>query len=204
MPGYIKGLHERATATLTAAERSALGDLIEAKPQDPPLPEPRPVVQHWTIEQLSQLPAKLPAPNLQRGRKLFDQALCSHCHQVGGHGSAVGPNLTQIASRFSRRDLVEAIVEPSRAIAEVFQTVIVTKKDGTTVAGQLVRDDRRASTISLAPSPFAPTQLTKVSKHDIVTSKRSPVSPMPPGLLDTLTREDIEHLLAFLQAGGGP
>jgi putative heme-binding domain-containing protein len=202
MPGYLKGLRQRATDTLSDNQRAALGDLLAPKPQDPPLPKPRPVVQHWTIEQLAQPPATPPGPNLHRGRKLFDQALCSRCHQVGGQGSAVGPNLTQVANRFSRRDLVEAIIEPSRAIAEVFQNLIVTKKDGTTVAGQLVRDDRRASTISLASSPFAPKQLTVVSKHDISSSARSPVSPMPPGLLDTLTREEIEHLLAFLQAGG--
>lgn len=200
MPRYLTALHARAIATLTDQERTALGKLVVPKASAPlSAPAiPRPVVQHWTVDQLAQAPANEPKPDRKLGKKVFDQALCSRCHQVGGHGSAVGPNLTRVTSRFNRRDLLTAILEPSSAIAETFQTLLITKKDGSTVAGQLVRDDRRDSRISLAPNPFAPDQLTVVSKHDIVKSERSPVSPMPPGLLDGFTREEIEQLIGYL------
>ena len=203
MPGYLKQIHEQAVATLTAEERDFLGPLIApSTPQDAPIPEPRPVVKHWKIDDLNTAPPKGFAADPRRGQELFERALCSRCHQAGGIGAAVGPNLTAIAQRFSRRDLIEAVIDPSRAVAEIFRPLVITKNDGTIIAGRVVRDDIRNSTISLSTNPFAPDQLTVVSKKDIRSHEIAPGSPMPPNLLDSLTKEEVFHLLAFLEAGG--
>ena len=83
-------------------------------------------------------------------------------------------------------------------MAEIFRPIIITKNDGTIVAGRVVRDDFRESTISISANPFAPAELTLVPKGDIASSEPSPVSPMPPGLLDGFSKDEIFQLLDFL------
>ncbi len=199
MPTYLKGVRERAMATLSGEELTALGDLTEPAQTAIPLPPPRPLVRHWTTADLDSAPPQPYLHDPARGRAIFEQALCSRCHQVGALGTPVGPNLSTVAARFSRRDLIEAIVEPSKAMAEIFRPVIIEKKDGAIVAGRVVRDDFRESSISISSDPFAPTVLTVISKNDIASSQPSPVSSMPPGLLDGFSREEVFQLLDFLE-----
>ena len=70
------------------------------------------------------------------------------------------------------------------------------------VVGRVVRDDFRESSLSLSSNPFAPADLTVVAKGDILRHEASPVSPMPPGLIDTFSKEEIFHLLDLLETGG--
>ena len=51
---------------------------------------------------------------------------------------------------------------------------------------------------------LAPEEATVINKSDVELSRPSSISPMPAGLLNSLTREEILDLLAFLQAGGNP
>jgi hypothetical protein len=46
--------------------------------------------------------------------------------------------------------------------------------------------------------------MTTLNKADIVRRDASPISPMPPGLLNVLTEDQILDLLAFLESGGNP
>ena len=53
------------------------------------------------------------------------------CHRVGPMGRAMGPDLTAVGQRFGRRDLLEAILNPSKANAENHQLEVITMTDGT-------------------------------------------------------------------------
>ena len=129
LPGYLKGIRERAIATLSDDERAALGDLIKPAQSDLPLPAPRPLVRHWATADLLATPPPQYRHDPARGRAIFAQALCSRCHQFGAVGTPLQPNLSAVASRFSRRDLIEAIVEPSKSMAEIFRPLIIKKRD---------------------------------------------------------------------------
>jgi putative heme-binding domain-containing protein len=144
----------------------------------------------------------LPEPDLARGRDLYSAVLCAACHVIGTTGRPVGPDLTMVASRFSPRDLLDSIIDPSQVVAEVHRNVIVTKTDGSIVQGRIVQDDFRASTLTLSTNPFAPSDLVTIPKAEIRTWEESPVSPMPPALLDSLTKEEINDLLGFMLSGG--
>src|SRR5262245_34573080 len=54
-----------------------------------------------------------------RGQKIFNdvRALCSNCHSVDGKASKAGPDLQSAGDAFGRRDLVEAVLQPSKTIA---------------------------------------------------------------------------------------
>ena len=71
-----------------------------------------------------------------------------------------------------------------------------------TVTGRVVTADYRLPVLRLASDPLSD-EAVEVRKDDIVSYVESEVSPMPPGLLDTLTREEILDLLAYIELGGG-
>jgi putative heme-binding domain-containing protein len=132
----------------------------------------------------------------ERGRALFGTAGCFACHTVGGEGGALGPALANIRGRFSVRDLLEAILEPSRAISDQYGTVVVTLVDGTQQQGRLVNQNERQ--VHLSANLFDPTDLVRLDRTRVRDIQPSAISLMPPGLLDPLDADDIADLVAFL------
>jgi putative heme-binding domain-containing protein len=117
---------------------------------------------------------------------------------MGEQGGTVGPDLTDVASRFSTRDILESILEPSRVVSETYRHVTVTLKGGKTVTGRLAPVDYRLPVLRLASDPLSE-DAVDVPKDDIVSYAESEISPMPAGLLDTLTLGEIFDLLAYIE-----
>ena len=65
--------------------------------------------------------------DFDRGRQLFGEAKCFACHRFDNEGGAHGPDLTGVAGRFSVRDLLESILEPSKAISDQYAAVVITR-----------------------------------------------------------------------------
>ena len=137
------------------------------------------------------------------GRKAFEVALCSRCHRFQGSGYAVGPDLTGVANRLGRPDLLRAILLPSESIAQNYRSDLLELADGRTLAGQIVPTlDYRAPHLLLAENPLIPDQTIKVPKVDVLKRKRSDLSIMPPGLLNNLSKQEVLALLAYLESKG--
>jgi putative heme-binding domain-containing protein len=80
--------------------------------------------------------------NFMQGRMLFSATLCANCHSIKGEGAgAVGPDLTQLGTRFSNRDILEAIIEPSKEISDQYAATDFIMKDGSTLTGRLKSDE---------------------------------------------------------------
>ena len=209
MGAFFEKLEKTALEKISIeSERENLAESLAAaaKPiaeKDTPPPVPRRFVQHWSMKDFPDADLAAPRkPDLARGKAMYAAALCNRCHVCGNEGRSVGPDLTQVGHRFSRRDLLLSIIEPSQVVAEVHRNVIITRKDGSTVTGRVAFDDFRKSLLSIASNPFAPDDLTEVSKTDIESFEESPVSPMPPALLDTLSKDEILDLLVWMESGG--
>jgi putative heme-binding domain-containing protein len=159
-------------------------------------------VKAWTVADLADQRVEVNhRTNLQRGPELFAAAQCIMCHRLGEQGGTVGPDLTDVARRFSTRDLLESILEPSRVISETYRHVVITTKAGKTVTGRVVPVDYRLPVLRLASDPLSADTID-VPKDDIISYVESEISPMPGGLLDHLTREEIFDLLAYIERGG--
>jgi putative heme-binding domain-containing protein len=205
LPTALNYIRADAEATLTEAERAALTDTLAAL--DKPVAQPlaavaqRSFVKEWTMADFEGgLDAVSRGRNLARGKRLFTETGCAQCHRLGNEGSFIGPDLTAVASRFDRRALLESIIEPSKVIAEVYRTASLTTKAGAIIDGRIVSEDADAVVIGI--NPVDPDQKRRVAKADIASRRVSDVSPMPEGLLNTLTREEIFDLLAWLESGG--
>ena len=146
------------------------------------------------------LPSVAARRDAARGEKLFAETGCAQCHRLGSEGGFIGPDLTAVSSRFDRRALLESIIEPSKVVAEVYRPVTVTLKSGAIYDGRVVSED--AKSLMLAINPVDPDQRRRLAKSDIASQRVSDLSPMPAGLLDTLTRDEILDLLAWTESGG--
>ena len=186
-------------------EKAELGELLLPKlPTPEPLPPPRPLVKKWTPDDLAGLHGNEgPKGDVERGRLLFKEALCARCHRVGLRGAAVGPDLTHVSRRFSRKDVLESVLFPSKSVAENYRLEAITTLAGQVHTGRIIPEgDYRSENIRLSIDPLDASQVVEIDKQDIDQHAPSPASPMPSGLLDTLTIEEVRDLLAFLESGG--
>jgi putative heme-binding domain-containing protein len=140
-----------------------------------------------------------PAGNKALGKPIFDK-VCASCHKFGAAGKTIGPDLSTIAAKLKRPELIESMLFPSKLIADLYKPELIQTKDGDIVSGLVIKENVRAVTVVTADHPEKPID---VLKSQIQARKKSSVSAMPEGLLDTYTNEQIAGLVAFLLAGPG-
>jgi putative heme-binding domain-containing protein len=134
------------------------------------------------------------------GKKMYAAALCSSCHRMNGEGGISGPDLTQLHTRFSRGDMVKATFSPHAEISDQYAFTLFTLKNGRKKAGKIFSEND--SLVTILPNPFISTYKTDLDKSEILERSISPISPMPPGLLNRLNEEEIADLFAYLLSGG--
>ena len=147
------------------------------------------------------------------GKQLFASLGCAQCHNMSkdaaaqspnlaGLGQAVGPNIDDTVKKYKHdaNALLREILEPSRTIDDKYRQIIVALEDGTTHIGVVASEDESTLTL-LSGSPPKKLEIAKRSIDDRVTS---PLSIMPNGVLNTLDKEQILDLLAYLLSGGNP
>ena len=61
------------------------------------------------------------------------------CHRFGELGQSAGPDLTDVARRFKRADLLEAILDPSKTISDQWASVDIVTTDNKTLSGVITR-----------------------------------------------------------------
>jgi len=94
--------------------------------------------------------------------------------------------------------VLEAIIEPSKALSEQYASFIFTLKSGDIVTGQIAEENN--DHFAVVTDPLAGTRKI-VGKGGIVSRQLSPVSVMPPGLINVLTKEEVLDLLAYIESG---
>ena len=97
---------------------------------------------------------------------------------------------------------MEAILSPSYAISDQYATTVITRTDGSKMVGRIVGENDQELTLSL--NPYMPDQTVTVPLSDVASQEPSPVSLMPPGLLNRLNEDEVLDLMAFLLSGGDP
>lgn len=143
-------------------------------------------------------------PNVREGDPAggvvaYEQALCASCHTFGPVGREFGPDLTTINQRFSRRDLVRAVVFPHETVSDLWQVEEITRNNGQIVAGSIYREDATSLVVQIPGT----TQQVTIAKSDIRSRQRSDRSPMPEGLLNQLNGAQRRNLFLLLEAGPG-
>ncbi|MEQ9407971.1 MAG: DUF1080 domain-containing protein [Fuerstiella sp.] len=201
---FVNNIKAEAVAHLTAEDLARLQPILDAQPEsDVPVLSsvPRKFVREWTMEELVPLlQTGLTGRNFEHGRQMFGAASCFACHRFDNQGGAVGPDLTALSGRFSPRDILESVLEPSKQISDQYGSVQIVTLDGKVVIGRIINlagDSFRVQTDMLKPGA-----LTSVDRKQIEEIVESRVSMMPKGLLNTLNQEEVLDLMAYLLSRG--
>ncbi len=192
--GFVDQVRANALAAVPEPERDRYA---APAPPDPSLPVPEGPGRAWTVEGVLELAGRgLAGRDLENGQRMFEATMCARCHRVGEWGAAGGPDLTALGTRFTVRDVVEAIVEPSRVISDQYEMTEFLLDDDRIVVGRVItRDD---DLIRVMPTLLAPDFLVDIEPARIISERRSDVSPMQARLLDPLNPDEVRDLLAFL------
>jgi putative heme-binding domain-containing protein len=128
---------------------------------------------------------------LAAGKKVFEKT-CIACHATDtASGGKLGPNLAG-TWRNGLDYFLENIVDPNAVVGADYQLNLVTKKDGTVVAGMI---DKETDTVLAVRTV---TETVNVPKSEIKSREVTPQSLMPPGLLEALPEREALELLKFL------
>jgi putative heme-binding domain-containing protein len=164
-------------------------------------PQPKGPGRRWTVEEaLPVVDGNLGGRNFEQGKMMFDATRCSSCHLMRGEGGSIGPDLTQLGTRFTAKDMLEAIIEPNKVVSDQYAATVFTMKDGSSILGRLINENDE--TYSISQNPFAPDAIREIPKQDVQDTKYSYISVMYPGLINRLNEEELKDLMAYLMAGG--
>jgi putative membrane-bound dehydrogenase-like protein len=140
-----------------------------------------------SIDSIAQLPA-----NAVAGRSGF-QKNCNNCHRISGIGKDIGPELSGIGKKFDKIGLLDAIINPNAAIVFGYEAWLINTKDGESVYGFLIADNKQSVTIKDISG------VKHVIAQDRISSKKKQDgSLMPDPLTMKLSEQDLADIAAFL------
>ena len=204
---FLVNIENESLAGYSDTDKLALETLGARKPyMPPPLPKPKGPGRTWTVEDVLAAAAKEGTEGLSKGRdfehgkRTFAATRCIVCHRYDGDGGATGPDLTQAAGRFQLKDLVEAMVHPSKVVSDQYKASIVQTAGGKVYTGRIVSES--PETITIVTDPEDATKFAEIKRSDIEEILPSSESLMPKGLLDQLNESEVLDLLAYTLARG--
>jgi putative heme-binding domain-containing protein len=194
-------LHE-ATASLGAGETQALAAYLPKPPAPTPVARGSKFIKQWRMADLEPHLARLQEPRSRaRGRAIFTENQCALCHHFANTGGAVGPDLTAVGSRLTARGLLESILEPSKVLPEQYQNIVLTTRDGDVLTGRMVEENGQRLVLM---TDLIRRTTVEIPQAEIVSRRASKISPMPEGLVNSLTEDEIWDLIAYLQSASRP
>ena len=134
--------------------------------------------------------------NLQVGNAIFyrNQSVeCIRCHNAGGEGGVVGPSLKGIASRLSREQILQALIEPSARIAPGYGMISLVLTDGQEVTGTVIQETE--GEIQLKTSEAEPLRIATAR----IKSRENYPSSMPP-MGSLMSKREIRDVVEFLSS----
>lgn len=199
---FLIRIREDAVNNLSPADRLALKDVIEDKTKVDAvkLETTRQFLHNWQMEDVQDMLGQAESGrNFEKGKAAYQAAQCYKCHRFNGEGGDTGPDITGVGNRFNAQYILEAIVVPSKVISDQYQSSLILTVGGEVVSGRIIGEDDEKVTVRT--DPFA-REMTVIKKSDVEERQKSTVSEMPQGLINTLTKEEILDMIAYLRAAG--
>ncbi len=135
-------------------------------------------------------PDDLKAADRARGRLVFGKQ-CASCHRLFDDGGRIGPDLTG-SQRANLDYVLENVLDPNAVVPKEYQVTRFVLTSGRVLEGVVPQEDARSVTVQ------TPTERLVVAKEEIESREQLKVSLMPEGLLETLSREEVRDLIAYL------
>jgi putative heme-binding domain-containing protein len=133
------------------------------------------------------------APNAVEGERVFRET-CSQCHRFGTLGRDFAPDLTRVADRMPRRDVLRSIFFPHEKVDPKFATTVLAMKDGSTVRGLVVSETAQNVVVKTATDPEPVT----VAKAQIAKRTTERTSIMPDDIADTVSDAGVRDVTSYI------
>jgi putative heme-binding domain-containing protein len=202
--GFFRTMRTDAMTEMTPQDVQGLGELLRE-----PVPTktiatvgpPRNLVKEYGLDELvSLVDGHLKDRDYDRGRRVFGLAQCANCHRFNQEGGIGGPDLTALSGRFSQKDLLESIVDPSKTVSDQYQAMQFELNDGRVIVGRIV--NQNGGNMNVLPNLLAPNEMVGVQANKVESITPSKTSLMPAGLLNTFDADEIRDLMAYLLSRG--
>ena len=118
---------------------------------------------------------------------------CVRCHNVGGEGATVGPNLKGVASRLTREQLLQALIEPSARIAPGYGNTNFVLTDGQEVSGSIISETDEL--VQLKTNDAEPLRIPVAR----IKSRENLPSSMPP-MGSLMSKREIRDVVEYLSS----
>jgi len=203
---FMKDIKNDVLKGLSAKQKKTMASIINQKVDVKQRVNPalmmmakRGFMKQWKMSDFSDL-NQLTGRDFEKGKNFFGAASCTACHRLGEYGGVIGPDLTGAGGRFSAKDLLEAIIEPSKQISDQYSSLNFYLKNGTTLNGRIanLKDDHYRIITDLNN----PGQMTHIKLKDIKKMEPAKISMMPPGLINMMKKEEVLDLLAYILSRG--
>ena len=206
---FIEFIRNDAVASLSDAQKESMKELLAKKPERisalenlGAVFEGRPEKQ-WKLDELVKAAnSGLKNRDFGNGQKMFGAAGCFACHRFQNQGGMTGPDLTTAGRRYSVRDLLDQVVNPSKVINDQFSAVMVITDEGLVHSGVVVNLNNDGLTLNTDLTD--PNKRVTINRNTIDEMLVSKTSPMPAGLFNRMTLEEILDLVAYLISGADP
>ena len=204
---FIQFIRDDAVASLSDSEKESMKELLAKKAETKSVLDNlgevfagRPTTK-WTLEELSAAAQTgLKKRNFDNGQKMFAAAGCYACHRFDNQGGMTGPDLTSAGRRYSSHDLLDQVINPSKVINDQFSAVTVVTDAGLVHTGVVV--NLNGDTLMLNTDLTVPNKQVAIDRKTIDSLTVSKTSPMPAGLFDRMTKDEVLDLTAYLISGG--
>ena len=123
---------------------------------------------------------------------------CLKCHRIGGNGSRLGPDLTEIATQRTVDELQKALTDPPSEARPQYQLYRVVTKDGATVTGKLMNQD--TSSIQMLDSNDRLVSFQKANLRSFASAQ----PPAMPSYRGKLSDTELTDVIAYLATFKGP
>jgi putative heme-binding domain-containing protein len=204
---FIQFIRADAVASLSEAQKESLKEILAKKPVKKSALENLGSIftgrseTKWTLDELSQAArSNLKQRDFANGRKMFAAGGCFACHRFRNQGGMTGPDLTTAGRRYSAHDLLDQVINPSKIINDQFSAVTVVTDDGLVHNGVIV--NMGGDRISLNTDLTDPNKRIGIDRNSIEEIIVSKTSPMPAGLFNRMTKDEILDLTAYLISSG--
>jgi putative heme-binding domain-containing protein len=127
------------------------------------------------------------------GKRVF-QERCATCHQLGGVGKVIGPQLDGAVVRTVDR-LCEDILWPNRNVDEAFRITNVLMEDGETISGLIL--DRTDSSLEVVDQAG---KSQRFARSEIEQEKISKLSLMPGNFEELISDAELASLIGYLKS----
>ncbi len=133
--------------------------------------------------------------DIELGAVLFERMNCTKCHTTRKDQPLRGPFLGTIANTYKRKDLAEAILIPSKTLAQGFVTNVFALNDGKVVTGFVVTEAADKVTIRNADGVEL-----EIPTKSIDERTKQNISLMPDGIVKELTIRELSSLMDYLES----